>query len=185
MKIIGVNGSLSANSKTFKGIKAVLDTAQKQGAEVQMYDLREKPLPMYSPDDSYELTDQNVREFRQLLLEADGIVLGSPEYHGSMSGVFKNAMDWVSSEQFIDKPVALVSAAGGPTSMTTLTSMQVMIRNLYGWVVPTLGSIPGQTQFDKDGSFVEEGMRKRFNLMGEELVNMAELLKGKRAVKKG
>jgi azobenzene reductase len=180
MKIVGFNGSLSASSNTFKGVKAVLDASREYGAKVILYDLRENPLPLYHPDHSDQLKNDNVRLFTQILSEADGIVLGSPEYHNSLSGAFKNAIDWVGAHQFKNKPVALVSAAGGPLSLATLTAMQTMIRSLHGWIVPVFGSIPGGTAFNGDGTFQDSSIQKRFQTIGFELVNMAELLGNKR-----
>ena len=180
MKIVGFSGSLSSDSNTYKGVKAVLQAAEGQGAEGMMYDLREKPLPMYHPDDKDQLINHNVQEFQKLLLEADGIILGSPEYHNTVSGAFKNAVDWVGSTHFKNKPVALVSASGGAISLATLSTMQAMVRSLHGWVLPTFGSIGGNTRFHWDGSFADESMQLRFETMGKELVEMARLLKQKR-----
>jgi azobenzene reductase len=180
MKIVGFNGSLSATSNTYKGVKAVLDASRENGAEVVLYDLRKNPLPLFHPDHSEQLDDDNVRLFTKLLSEADGIILGSPEYHNSLSGAFKNAIDWVGASQFENKPVALVSAAGGALSLATLTAMQTMIRSLHGWVVPVFGSIAGGTAFNGDGTFQDSGMQKRFQTIGFKLVNMAELLRNKR-----
>ena len=178
MKIVGFNGSLSLDSNTYKGIKAVLETAKENGAAITLFDLRNNPLPMYDPEqsDAIALKDENVQLLRTLLDEADGIILGSPEYHGGMSGAFKNAMDWLGSTQFKNKPVALVSSAGGPSSMNTLNSMQIMIRNLHGWVIPVLGSIPGGTKFTSEGLFMEDKLKSRFNNIGIELIGMAGLL---------
>jgi FMN reductase len=177
LKIAGFSGSVSANSNTYKGVKNVLDICQQKGAEVVLYNLRKNPLPFYDPDYSDANVDDNVMLFSKLLTEADGIVLGSPEYHNTLGGAFKNALDWVGARQFKNKPVALISATGGPSSMATLTAMQLMIRSLHGWIVPVLGSIPGDTEFYPDGTFKEVKMQKRFESIAAELVSMAELLK--------
>lgn len=179
MKIAGFNGSLSASSNTCRGVQAVLASCREQGADTILYDLREMPLPLYHPDHDDELANENVQRFTQLLLEADGIVLGSPEYHNTLGGAFKNALDWVGSRQFKNKPVALVSATGGPSSMATLTAMQLMIRSLHGWIVPVLGSIPGGTEFRADGTFKNPALQQRFQTIGVELASMADLLKTK------
>ena len=109
MKLVGFNGSLSSQSNTYKGVKAVLDYAREQGAETALYDIRENPLPLFHPERREALADENVYRFISLMDEADGIVLGSPEYHNMMGGAFKNAMEWVGSRQFKNKPVALIS----------------------------------------------------------------------------
>ncbi|MDF2669665.1 MAG: hypothetical protein K0R67_1971 [Paenibacillus sp.] len=180
MKLVGFNGSLSAASNTYKGVNAVLRYCQEQGEEAVLFDIRETPLPLFHPEKREERMDEHVYRFSSLLDEADGIVLGSPEYHNMMGGSFKNAMEWVGSKQFKNKPVALISATGGASSMTTLGAMQTMIRSLHGWIVPVLGSIPGHTEFKPNGEFREPSMQLRFMNIGAELTSMAKLLKQKR-----
>lgn len=180
MKLVGLNGSLSSNSNTFKGVKAVLSYCEEHGDDTMLFDLRETPLPMFHPERRDALADENVYKFISLMDEADGIVLGSPEYHNTLGAAFKNAMEWVGSRQFKNKPVALISATGGPSSMVTLTAMQAMVRSLHGWVVPVLGSIPGNTEFKQGGEFKDPAMQLRFMSIGSELVSMAKLLKQKR-----
>lgn len=179
MKIVGFNGSLSASSNTYKGVQAVLAACRKRDTETVLYDLRKNPLPFFDPEGNAQ-SDDNVQLFSELLSEADGIVLGSPEYHNTLGGAFKNAMDWVGSRQFKNKPVALLSATGGLSSMATLTTMQLMIRSLHGWIVPVLGSIPGTAEFGKDGICLDPNLQQRFDTIASEMVSMAELLKQKR-----
>lgn len=180
MKLVGFNGSLSSNSNTYKGVKAVLNYCAEHGEDTVLFDIRETPLPLFHPERRDERMDENVYRFISLMDEADGIVLGSPEYHNTLGGAFKNAMEWVGSRQFKNKPVALISATGGPTSMATLTTMQTMIRSLHGWVIPVLGSIPGSTEFKQSGEFKDPAMQVRFMTIGSELTAMAKLLKQRR-----
>jgi FMN reductase len=180
MKLVGFNGSLSSTSNTVKGVKTVLQYCRERGEETILFDLRETPLPLFHPEKRDERADEHVYRFISLLDEADGIVLGSPEYHNMMGGSFKNAMEWVGARQFKNKPVALISATGGPSSMTTLGAMQAMIRSLHGWVIPVLGSIPGSTEFKQSGEFKDPSMQLRFMNMGAELITMAALLRQKR-----
>jgi azobenzene reductase len=179
MKIVGFNGSLSSSSNTYLGVKAVLEAAAKQGAETILFDLREKPLPIYLPDDE-GVADENVKEWNRVMLQADGIVLGSPEYHNGVSGAFKNALDWIGSNHFKNKPVALVAASGGPVATSTLSSMQTMVRSLHGWVVPIMGSVSGSVKFGPGGTCLDTSMCQRFQAMGYEVTDMAKRLKGKR-----
>ncbi|MFK7693456.1 NADPH-dependent FMN reductase [Paenibacillus sp. HJGM_3] len=180
MRIVGLNGSLSSTSNTYKGVKAVLDHAAEHGAETVLFDLRDTPLPLFHPERRDQLADENVYRFISLMDEADGIVLGSPEYHNMMGGAFKNALEWVGGRQFKNKPVALISATGGPSSMTTLSAMQSMVRSLHGWVVPVFGSIPGTTEFKPNGEFRDPAMQLRFMTIGAELIELSKLLKQRR-----
>jgi FMN reductase len=176
MKIVGFNGSLSKESNSLKGLKVSLEACKRLGAEVFLYNLRELPLPIFDPDLD-DTDDPNVQTFTKLLDEADGIILASPDYHNTIGGAFKNALDWVGSKQFKKKPVALISATGGPSSMSTLNTMQLMMRSLHAWIIPVLGSIPGNTQFNPDGSFADPRMQQRFETIGREMVEAVQLLR--------
>lgn len=103
--------------------------------------------------------------------------MASPDYHNTIGGAFKNALDWVGSKQFKKKPVALISATGGPSSMSTLNTMQLMMRSLHACIIPVLGSIPGNTQFNPDGSFADPRMQQRFETIGREMVEVVQLLR--------
>lgn len=177
MFILGINGSLAKESSTRKGIQAVLEVGKREGAVTVLFDLQQLPLPIYNPDKENILIDENVKRFRALLEQADAIVLGSPEYHNSVSGVFKNALDWANQRHFANKPIALVSAAGGPTSMNTLNTMQIIARSLHGWIIPTFGSISGDTHFTASGDFQDAKMKQRFDTIGLELVRLTRLIK--------
>ena len=117
MKIVGFAGSLNPDSATAKGVRVALEAARKAGADVEYFDLREHPLPVYDPTDR-GANDVNVQYFVKLMTEADGFILGSPEYHNGPSGAFKNALDFIGSTQFAGKPIGLVSSAGGAVATT-------------------------------------------------------------------
>lgn len=178
MKIVGFNGSLSRDSNSLKGLQIALKSVAEENVEVLLYDLKENPLPIYEPDRDY--SNYNIEYFSRVLSEADGVILASPEYHNTVGGAFKNAMDWVGTTHFKNKPVALISATGGPSSMATLTAMQLMMRSLHAWVVPVLGSIPGNVKFNKNGDFEDINMQKRFLIIGKEMVRATRLLKSQR-----
>jgi azobenzene reductase len=79
----------------------------------------------------------SVRVLREAVGETDGIILASPEYHSGMSGALKNALDFLSSQHFQHKPVALmVVAGGGKGGINALNNMRVVARGLYANVVP-------------------------------------------------
>lgn len=82
-------------------------------------DLRDLDLPIYDPDLSIEALPQGVRAMRQMLAAHDGFLMASPEYHGSLPPLLKNALDWSASATFAvealtpirNKPAALMSVA--------------------------------------------------------------------------
>jgi NAD(P)H-dependent FMN reductase len=90
-------------------------------------------LPIFGPD---SIGLQQVNEWRQSILQASALVLGSPEYHGSFSGGLKNLLDYLDIGMLEDKPTALVAVAGGPRSgISTLNAMRNVLRNLHAPVI--------------------------------------------------
>src|SRR5208282_3290118 len=89
-----------------------------------------------------EANIDRVERFRNELRASDGIILASPEMHGSISGVLKNALDLADSEEFEGKVVGLIGVAGGRMGATdALSQMRTIGRSLHAWVVPTQVSI--------------------------------------------
>lgn len=116
-KILGVAGSLRDGSYN----RAVLRTAQEvapDGVEMDTFHLA--PIPMYNADVERDLGfPAAVRDFRERIREADGLLIVTPEYNHSIPGVLKNALEWASRSHegdpspLSDKPLAIMSAATG------------------------------------------------------------------------
>src|SRR6266550_2708429 len=117
LRIVGLGGSLAAVSTSRAALKSALEGAASAGAETELLDLRELDLPMYNPDDD-EPTEAAARLIESCYA-ADGLLWSSPMYQGTISGAFKNALDWLHSlgdrePSFLhDKVIGLISAAGG------------------------------------------------------------------------
>jgi FMN reductase len=103
-------------------LAVALDECKALGAEVRVWDLVEKPLPLVGAEGSWD--DSNVKEFQALAIECDGYILTSPEYHGTMSGVMKNTLDWVYKDHVGGKAFGLMSTLGGITNSNTLNHMR-------------------------------------------------------------
>lgn len=105
-------------------ITVISGTARKQGRtriaasyiarayQAELIDLSEFILPIFNGDEE-QSSLENVQKLKASVKEADAVVLLSPEYHSGMSGALKNALDFLSNEQFSGKPVALFACAGG------------------------------------------------------------------------
>ena len=90
--IVAIGGTLRANSTTERAMRYVLEAAQRAGARTKLISGASLQLPLYQPDNP-ERSDA-ARDLVAELALADGIVLGSPGYHGSISGLVKNALDY-------------------------------------------------------------------------------------------
>lgn len=142
MKIAIIAGSNRRNATSTVLVKTMARRMERKQVEVGLFDLAEMPLPFYSPDESFAY-HAGVQKLRRLLLEADGIVLATPEYHGAISGVLKNALDFLGKEHFDGKPVLSVSSAGGAVGIASLMQLHTIVRNLHGINSPDWISIGG------------------------------------------
>ncbi|HSY95371.1 MAG TPA: NAD(P)H-dependent oxidoreductase, partial [Steroidobacteraceae bacterium] len=115
--IVAVGGTLRANSTTERAMRYVLDAAQRAGARTKLISGASLQLPLYQPDNA-ERSDA-ARDLVAELALADGIVLGSPGYHGSISGLVKNALDYAEDLRtdvrpyFSGRAVGCIATAGG------------------------------------------------------------------------
>ena len=113
--ILGISGSLREASHNTNLLRAAA-MALPPGIELRLYDeLRE--IPPYDSDRDIEPADPAVASLREAIISADGVLIATPEYNGSIPGVLKNALDWT-SVPFPDnvlrgKPVAVIGASTG------------------------------------------------------------------------
>jgi chromate reductase len=115
MRILGISGSLRRGSHNTSLLRAAADLLP-PGVELDVYDgLRD--LPLYDPDIDIEPADPAVAELREAIAEADGVLIATPEYNGSIPGLLKNALDWASrpfpENALKGKPVAVIGASTG------------------------------------------------------------------------
>ncbi|HEY3944271.1 MAG TPA: NADPH-dependent FMN reductase, partial [Solirubrobacteraceae bacterium] len=94
LKVVGLGGSLRVGSHSRTALAVALEGAAAAGATVQLLDLRELGLPMYSPELEADVPP-GVQAMIETSYEADGMLWSSPMYNGSVSGAFKNAIDWL------------------------------------------------------------------------------------------
>ncbi|MGB7225312.1 MAG: NADPH-dependent FMN reductase, partial [Bradyrhizobium sp.] len=110
MKIVAISGSLRAASHN----TAVLVAAQRLAPPDVAIELFEGigRLPFFNSDIEAENLPEEVAVFRQIIGAVDGLLISSPEYARGVSGVMKNALDWlVGSHEFPGKPVALINTS--------------------------------------------------------------------------
>lgn len=175
--VVGLPGSLREGSYTRKAVEIALEGAADAGAETRLLDLRDYDLPLSSGDPREPNYPPGVDRLRKAIQEADGVILGSPEYHSGMSGVLKNAIDLMGFKEFEGKMLGLVGVSGGSMGATNaLISLRNIGRALHAWVVPEQTSIPqAWREFDKDGSLQNEALRDRLKRVGEQVARFSTL----------
>ena len=115
MRILGISGSLRANSYNTNLLRAAAEAAP-EGVELVLWEgLRE--IPPYDADLDVEPAPPTVRRLREAIAEADALLFATPEYNASVPGQLKNAIDWASrpfpESALRGKPSAVVGAATG------------------------------------------------------------------------
>ena len=111
MKILTIVGSLRPDSTTGLALGVASRAAEAAGAEVQTVELCTLSLPFCDGRADELSYGGDVTGFIEAVREADGLLIGSPNYHGSLSGVLKNALDLLGPEAVRDKLVGVVATA--------------------------------------------------------------------------
>jgi NAD(P)H-dependent FMN reductase len=175
--VVAISGSLRRDSITFHATSAALAGAVAAGARTEMIDLRRWPLPFCDArDEEEEAHDPLVSKLRAKVKAAQGLIVGTPEYHGSFSGVVKNALDLLSSDELGGKMVGLVSVAGGESGKSALSHLRLVMRAVHAWVVPQEVMVPRAGKaFDAEGKVLDPKLARRFEELGREVVKYARI----------
>jgi len=179
LKIVGLGGSLAETSRSRAALRVALEGAAGAGAETTLLDLRELDLPMYNPDD--EEPTAAAAGLIESCYGADGMLWSSPMYQGTISGAFKNALDWLHAlgsrePPFLyDKVIGLISAAGGTQGLQAINTMEFATRALRGWAVPYVVPVAAAWRvFDSDGQVQDKEIELQLKALGDEVVRVGE-----------
>ncbi len=177
--IVGIGGTTRPSSSSELLIKRVLSELEKQGANTKIFGgaaLAE--LPHYAPEKPIRSSLQ--KDFVDAVRNADGLVIGSPSYHGGISGLVKNAIDLLEDLRddenvyCTDRPVGIiVTAAGWQGCGVTIQSMRGIIHALRGWPTPlgiTVNTLE-QKLFDADGELIDTETLSACKLQAEQIMD--------------
>lgn len=191
LKILAFAGSAREGSFNKKLIKVAVGGARKAGADVTLIDLADYRFPLYDGDlESKEGLPGKAKELKKMMMEHDGFLIASPEYNSSISGVLKNAIDWVSRPEkddpislcaFRGKSAALMSASPGHLGgLRGLVTLRSILENIYCLVVPEQVTISNAMEaFNEDGQFKDIAVEEKVLKHGKHFVDFLIKLKGK------
>jgi FMN reductase len=173
--VVAVGGTLRAESSTEKVLKAVLADVAAKGARVQLFSGASLNFPMYAPGVA---ATEAVGSFVSSLRSADAIVLGSPGYHGGISGLVKNAIDYTEElaadtvPYFTNKPVGCVATGlGWQGCNTTLQALRNVVHSLRGWPTPLgIALNTKEPSFDSSGGCINRELGFQIGLMADQLM---------------
>ncbi len=181
--VVGIVGSLRSGSYTRRAVQIALQGAAQKGANTRLIDLRDYQLPFCDGSEHQDEAFPDIKRLRQEVAAAQGVILGTPDYHGSFSGVLKNALDLMGFDEFGGKVMGLVGVAGGALgTVNALNDLRKVGRSLHAWVVPQQAAVPqAWKHFDDDGVLDDPDYEKRLQEVGREVARFASLLTSREA----
>lgn len=180
LHILGIVGSLRAGSYN-RALLRVAAQVLPPGVELDTFTLED--IPPYNADVQSHGDPEPVARLKQLLVEADAVLIAAPEYNYSIPGVLKNAIDWVSRPPktcpLRKKPVGIIGASSGESgTMRGQLAMRQVFVFLDSYVMgqPELRVTRAGERFDEGGALVDEELRERLRVYMAALVDWARLV---------
>ena len=179
--IVGIGGSPAPGSSTEQALDLALRSAEEAGAKVRRFGgAILAGLPHYLTPGA--ATSADAAEMIAAIRAADGLVIASPGYHGSISGVVKNAIDYIEetakdTRVYLDGlPVGLiVTAYGWQATGSTLATMRSIVHALRGWPTPLGAAINTSGGIFRDGACQDAGAAAQLALVGKQVAQFARL----------
>lgn len=181
-RIVAIGGTVSIGSTTELALRTAMASAAAHGAEVQLFDgAYLAALPHYR---SSAHAGEEGREMVEAVRTADGVLLAAPGYHGTISGLVKNALDYLEdlskdARPYLDgRAVGLIATAyGDQATMSTMQTLRSIVHALRGWPTPmgaTIRTYPGL--FSPDGECLDDRARMQLDMVGQQVVQGATSL---------
>jgi len=163
LNVLAVVGSLQRDSVTRVVIHHVAQRLRADGCSVDVLDFLKEPLALYNPDTAHDLP--GYPELQQRVERADVIFLGTPDYHGSLSGAMKNFLDhfW---HEFAGKLFASI-VASHEKGLTVTDQLRTIARQCYTWTLPYGISFSDDVDV-KDGRIVSDSLRTRLDMLSRD-----------------
>ncbi|WP_375429645.1 NADPH-dependent FMN reductase [uncultured Sphingomonas sp.] len=180
--VVGIGGTVGSVSSTERALCIALTAAAQAGYRTRMFGGADMArLPLYDPRAAAR-TDQE-REFVDAVRQASAVIIASPGYHGSISGVVKNALDLLEETAgdarpyLADMPVGLISTAyGWQATGSTIAALRSIVHALRGWPTPFAAAINTQvTRFDDEGGASDPAVIEQLRLIGRQVARFAPL----------
>jgi NAD(P)H-dependent FMN reductase len=171
LNVLAVVGSLHRDSVCRAVIQYVSAKLSALGCAVDTLDFEKEPLALYNPDVAHDLP--GYPELQARVDRADVILLGTPDYHGSISGATKNFLDhfW---REFAGKLFATI-VASHEKGLTVTDQLRTVARQCYAWSLPYGVSFTEEVDV-KDGEIVSDPLRNRLEMLVRDVRIYGELL---------
>ena len=176
LHILAVVGSPRAKSITRVAVRELTTQLATAGCSVDLLDLAETPLAAYNPDTSYSAV--GFPPLKARVVRADALILGSPDYHGSITSTLKNFLDhfWTELSGKLIAPVVASHEKG----LTVVDQLRTITRQCYAWALPYAATL-AENHDVKDGQIVSDALAARLRMMARDIRVYGALLAAQRA----
>jgi len=182
--VVGLGGTLRSDSSTERALRYCLGSVERQGGRSRLFAGPDLDLPMYAPH-SLERTPKALA-LVGALRSADAVIVGSPGYHGAISGLVKNALDYIEDLRedprvYLDNtPWGCISCAyGWQAAVSTLGQLRVIGHALRAWPTPLGVAINSADQiWDAAGELIDESVRDQLELLAGQVLTFARARAG-------
>ncbi|MGW1500950.1 NADPH-dependent FMN reductase [Streptomyces mirabilis] len=187
VKVVGIGGSPRPHSTAERALRVVLTQAQHLGAEVSLIGGAELMLPLYDPRAA--IRSPQAQRLITEIASADGIVIASPAYHGTVSGLVKNALDYLEELRDDERPYlsdravgCLAVGQGWQGAVSTLAALRCITHALRGWPTPLGVAVnSAAVTFTSDGGCDAPHIQSQLTSMAAQVVEFAWLRAAARA----
>ncbi len=159
LQVLTVIGSLHRNSMTRSVMLEAAERMRSEGCEVDVLDLEKEPLALYNPDVAHDLPGYS--QLKERVDRADVLLLGTPDYHGSISSALKNFLDhfWTEFAGKLFVPIVASHEKG----LTVIDQLRTVARQCYAWTLPYAVSFSEKADF-AEGRIASESFRQRLEM---------------------
>jgi len=184
--IVGLGGTTRPGSTSERALMVALEAAAAAGFETRLFGAGAMPSETYDPTRP-ERSDQAV-EMTAALRRADGVLIATPAYHGGISGLVKNAIDFTEdmrddARPYLDgRAVGLIVVADGAQALgSTLASLRAIVHSLRGWPTPFAATLNGRDRpFGGDGRPADEAALQACRLVAQQVIGFARMAQATR-----
>lgn len=184
--VVGVGGTLRANSTSETALRTALTGAEAAGARVELFAATDLDLPFYDPKAPQR--SEAAARLVAALRAADGVIVSSPGYHGGISGLIKNALDYTEDmagdeRVYLDGlPFGCIGVAyGSQAAVTVLANLRAIAHALRAFPTPYGAAVVGGPRVFANGECIDADTARQLELVGCQVVEMARRTSGVRA----
>jgi FMN reductase len=181
LRVAGLCGSLRDPSFSLSALRLAAEGAQAAGVEADIRNGADLAFPPFDPASAYDDAAKEAAGFVALCRGASGFIWASPAYHGTVSGLFKNALDYLDLLRACDppfltgKPVGIITVGSGTMAVVNAANTMVFVAHaLRAQPLPMMIPIGlAESHFSRDGECRDPILRGRLMALGAEVARMA------------